>query len=141
LATLYFDSSAYVKLVVDEPHRATAVAMWDDATRVVTSRLAYPEVRAAIAAATRDGRLDERGAKVARRRVGQLWSATFVLELTDDVARAAGDVSDALGLRGADAVHLASALSIAVGEFVFVAWDLRLRSAAVDSGLAIAPPV
>lgn len=42
-------------------------------------------------------------------------------------------------LRGYDAVHLASALAISIGELVFVSWDDELKGAAAAAGLSIAP--
>ncbi|HEX7463112.1 MAG TPA: hypothetical protein VF317_13165 [Dermatophilaceae bacterium] len=50
----YFDSSAFVKLVVEEEGSDLAAALWDGRDAAVSSRLAYPEVRAALAAAARD---------------------------------------------------------------------------------------
>ena len=43
------------------------------------------------------------------------------------------------GLRGADAVHLASALAVGAEATVLAAWDRRLRSGAEAVGLALAP--
>jgi len=43
----------------------TAVALWDDAARVVASRLSIPEVSAALAAAERGGRIDGARARAA----------------------------------------------------------------------------
>ncbi|MGH9055529.1 MAG: type II toxin-antitoxin system VapC family toxin, partial [Acidimicrobiales bacterium] len=56
---VYFDSSAFVKLVVDEAGSDLAAAMWDGCDDALSSRLAYPEVRAALAAAGRSRDLDE----------------------------------------------------------------------------------
>ncbi|MEO7443145.1 MAG: VapC toxin family PIN domain ribonuclease, partial [Acidimicrobiales bacterium] len=39
----------------------------------------------------------------------------------------------------ADAVHLASALTLVEADPILVAWDLRLRTAAVAAGLRVAP--
>ncbi len=54
------------------------------------------------------------------------------------LARQAGDLAEELGLRGYDAVHLASALALG-GDITFVTWDDELRGAAAKSGCAIAP--
>jgi len=45
---LYLDSSAFVKLVVEEDGSDLAAALWDGCDAAVSSRLAYPEVRAAL---------------------------------------------------------------------------------------------
>ena len=56
MAIVYFDSSAFVKLVVEEEGSDLAAALWDGCDVAVSSRLAYPEVRAALAAAGRADR-------------------------------------------------------------------------------------
>jgi len=43
----YFDTSAVVPLLVDEPGSSTAATLWDRADRVVSVRLVYAEARAA----------------------------------------------------------------------------------------------
>jgi len=54
------------------------------------------------------------------------------------LAREAGDLAEQLGLRGYDAVHLASALALGEPTTV-VTWDEELRRAAATSGCAISP--
>jgi predicted nucleic acid-binding protein len=54
------------------------------------------------------------------------------------LAREAGDLAEQLGLRGYDAVHLASALALGEPTTV-VTWDEELRRAAAGAGCATAP--
>jgi prevent-host-death family protein len=56
VAIVYFDSSAFLKLIVEEEGSDLAAEHWDRCDGSVSSRLAYPEVRAVIAAAARDQR-------------------------------------------------------------------------------------
>lgn len=58
MAIVYFHSTAFVKLVVEEDGSELAAALWDGCDAAVSSRLAYPEVRATLTAAGRDHRLD-----------------------------------------------------------------------------------
>ena len=51
---VYFDSSAFVKLLVEEAGSELAAELWDGCDAAVASRLAYPEVRAALAGAARN---------------------------------------------------------------------------------------
>jgi predicted nucleic acid-binding protein len=53
MTLIYFDSSAFVKLLADEAGSDLAAQLWDGCDAAVASRLAYPEVRAALAAAAR----------------------------------------------------------------------------------------
>ena len=50
----YLDTSAAVKLVVEESGSDLVAELWDGCDAALTSRLAYPEVRAALAAAARE---------------------------------------------------------------------------------------
>jgi predicted nucleic acid-binding protein len=107
---------------------------------VATSRLAYPEARAALARRRREGGLS---AEDARRAVSALHrdTRTFVIvELREEVARQAGELADKYPLRGCDAVHLASA--IALGQLTgslpaFMTFDPRQSNAALSEKLSV----
>jgi uncharacterized protein len=136
---VYFDSSALVKLVVEEPGSDLAAAMWDGCDAGLTSRLAYPEVCAALAASGRNHELDEDGLAVAEQAWEEYWAATRPVELTGSVERCAGELARLHSLRGADAVHLASALVIGDPELIFAVWDWRLHAGAQAAHLRVAP--
>jgi uncharacterized protein len=55
------------------------------------------------------------------------------------LARQAGDLAEHYGLRGYDAVHLATALAVDATDLVLVTWDRNLAGAAVQAGIAVAP--
>jgi uncharacterized protein len=139
VAVVCFDSSAFVKLLVDEAGSDVAARLWADADVVVASRLAYPEVRAALAAALRGARLDAGSERRARTDWDGFWSATRVIELSEAIARSAADLAGKLVLGGADAVHLAGAMTLAEVGPVLTTWDLRLHTAAAEAGLVVAP--
>ncbi len=134
-----FDSSAFVKLLVEEPGSELAEQLWNGADTVAASRLALPEVSAALSAARRTGRIDESSELAARRAWSTYWAATDVIELTAAVATNAADLARRLLLGGADAVHLVSARTLTNGDPILVTWDRRLSAAALDAGLSVAP--
>jgi uncharacterized protein len=136
---VYFDSSAFVKLLVEEAGSELAAQLWDGCDAAVSSRLAYPEVRAALAAAGRAGRLEPAELRRADAAWGEFWAATRAVELTDAVAVHAGDLAGRYSLRGADAVHLASMLAIGAGDILFAVWDQRLRAGAAAAGVHLVP--
>ncbi|MFZ5851391.1 MAG: type II toxin-antitoxin system VapC family toxin [Actinomycetota bacterium] len=105
----------------------------------VSSRLAYPEVRATWAAAGRDHRLDPDAQSQAEASWEEYWAETWVMELTGAIAARAGQLADEHALPGADAVHLASALAVGTDELLFTGWDQRLRSGAEAAGILLAP--
>lgn len=139
MAIVYFDSSAFVKLLVEEDGSEVAATLWDRSDAAVSSRLAYPEVCAALAAAGRDHRLDRDGQRHAGSAWEEFWAATRVVELTESIAAHAGELARAHALRGADAVHLASALAIGTSDTLFAVWDARLRSGAQTVGIRVVP--
>jgi uncharacterized protein len=139
VALVYFDSSALVKLVVEEEGSDIASALWDGCDAPFSSRLAYPEVCAALAAARRNHDLDDRGFEAAITDWEQFWQATRAVELTRDVERHAGELARRRTLRGADAVHLASARALETQDLVVAAWDRRLHESVVAEQLSAAP--
>ncbi len=62
-----------------------------------------------------------------------------MIGIDEALAERAGDLAAELGLRGYDAVHLASALSLGAQVTSLVTWDRDLREAAAVKGLAVAP--
>ena len=139
MAIVYFDSSALVKLLVDEPGSEDAAALWDGCDAAVSSRLAYPEVCAALAAASRGRDLDEESLASCERDWEDFWAAIRPVEFTERVSRAAGGLAKRHHLRGADAVHLASALEVDRSALVVAVWDRRLHAGAAAEHLAVAP--
>jgi predicted nucleic acid-binding protein len=136
---VYFDSSAFVKLLVEEEGTDLAAALWDGCDAAVASRLVYPEVRAALAAAARNHDLTDLELDAAEQAWDDYWAATRPVELTAAVERHAGHLARAHALRGADAVHLASALAIGDPDLVVAVWDRRLRVGVRAAGVRVAP--
>jgi uncharacterized protein len=136
---VYFDSSALVKLVVEEAGSELAAELWDGCDAAVASRLAYPEVRAALAAAARNHDLTEHELNAAEQAWDGYWTATRPVELTAAVEQQAGQLARVHALRGADAVHLVSALAIGDPALVVAVWDRRLHAGAQAAGIRVAP--
>ncbi len=134
----FFDTSALLKLVVDEDDSELAEAIWQLARRRICSALAYPEGRAALAAAHRGGRLDDAGLRQAVVNFDAVNGSTHRILPDQKLLDAAGALAEDHALRGYDAVQLASALEIGAGA-VLVSWDAELIGAAVDAGLRAAP--
>lgn len=139
MTVAYFDSSALVKLVIDEPGSEQAAQLWDGADAVLTSRVARPEVRAALAAADRSGRLVTGAHRQAKGYWEELRRALRLVELTPELETAAADLAELHALSGFEAIHLASALTIAQAPVVMATWDGRLHQAARAVRLATLP--
>ncbi len=139
MALIYFDSSALVKLLAEEPGSDLAAELWDGCDAALASRLAYPEVRAALAAAARNHDITENELDAAERDWAGYWAAVRPVELTATVGRHAGELARTHALRGAEAVHLASALAIGEPDIIVAVWDRRLHAGAQAAGCRVAP--
>lgn len=139
MSLLYFDSSAFVKLLVEEDGSDLAAQLWDGCDAALSSRLAYPEVRAALAAAHRNGDLRRADLVEAEHAWDDYWAAVRPVELDARLEQKAGALAAAHALRGADGVHLASALAIGADDLVLAVWDRRLNAGARSAGLRVAP--
>ncbi|HZI98978.1 MAG TPA: type II toxin-antitoxin system VapC family toxin [Actinomycetales bacterium] len=128
---IYLDSSALLKLVVDEPE-STALRAWlsdrPDAPRI-SSQIAKIEVVRAC----------RRGHASALPAARTLLSGLDLIPLTSGVVDAAMDVGQP-ALRSLDAIHLASALPVREDLTAFVAYDLRLADAAAAVALDVVRP-
>jgi uncharacterized protein len=139
MALLFFDSSAFVKLMIKEDGSKLAIGMWNSGDAVFASRLAYPEVRAALAAAHRNHVLDDERLHNAESSWNGFWASVRPVELTARVEQHAGRLAREHSLKGTDAVHLASALTIDDPGLVVAVWDRRLHSSVRAAGAAVAP--
>jgi hypothetical protein len=139
VAVVYFDSSALVKLLMDESGSDLAAEVWDGCDAAVSSRLAYPEVLAALAAAERSKLLSPRECDEVESAWELYWGAVRTIELSPAVANIAGGLTRNSRLHGADAVHLASALAMGSEQLIVAVWDQRLHAAVADHGLRVVP--
>jgi len=126
--------------VLDEPGTDHARDLFMSASSIQSSRLLVPETRAALARAGRDRRFSPAGATRAVDLLRGLLAEVEALELDEHLAERAGDLAASLGLRGSDAVHLASYELIDAGDAVLVAADGDLIRAARALGHAVAIP-
>lgn len=129
-----------MKLVFDEPGSELAAELWDRAEAVVSSQLVYPEARAALAAAHRRGRVDADTLRMAVDAVDALFTQLSIVGLDPDLAHSAGDLAEMHGLRGYDAVHLATALGVNAESLLVATWDRELARGAIESGCSVSPP-
>lgn len=135
----YFDTSAMVKLLVDEPGSERAASAWDSSEAIVSSVLLYPEARAAVAQARRTRRLTLRQRDFSVAALHDLMDAVALVVPDRTIAWNAGALAQRYDLRGYDAMHLASALSVGA-ETRFVTSDHRLAVAATQEGLTTFEP-
>lgn len=135
---VYADASALVKRYVAETGSAEVIALTTGAEGVATALVTRAEVAAAFARAVRVGLLDDVGGRRAQRRFSREWPDVVKVPVTEMLVARAEALAWAHGLRGYDAVQLASALTWqdALGrEIVLATFDRQLWDGARDSGL------
>lgn len=126
----YLDSSALLKLVVEEPE-SWALSDYVGDSRSLSSDLSLVELPRAVRRLGLGSRPLSLAAKV--------LDGLELLRLDDEILARAGDVSSP-ALRSLDAIHLASALSLGRELDALVTYDRRLASAAADAGLRVESP-
>ena len=139
---LYLDTSALVKLYVNEDDTETVRRQVNVASQVAASRVAYPEARAALARRQRENTLSRIGYRKAINALDEDVPTLVIVELAVSTARLAGQLAEQHALRGFDAIHLASAVELAAmfGDFpTFGCFDDRLNDAARAVGLPLMP--
>ena len=134
----YFDTSAIISLIIEEPSSALTSRLWDDAERIVSVRVLYPEARAALARAERMRRVTRGQLTAAIAELESIIGQVDHIEINAPLARLAGDLAQTHGLRGYDAVHLAAAATAADNELVVVTGDSDLGRAATSLGISVA---
>lgn len=138
----YLDTSALVKLYVYEPGSEVVRQLVDSAMVVATSKVAYPEARAALARGFREGLFSEIDYRQIVAVLQQDWPRYFVLEVTDSLVWLAGELAEKHRLRGFDSIHLASAITLRAqvkSRVIAACWDVRLWEALSSLGMEVIP--
>lgn len=139
---LYLDTSAFVKLVLDEPGAAETRAWYAQARQASSSVITYPEATSALCRHVHElGAAKERlSAWLAA--LETCWRRCLRVPIFE---RSAARLAMTHALRGMDAVQLASASELRArvladtpgADFHFLAFDRRLLEAAEREGFAM----
>lgn len=130
---IYIDSSALVKRYVEEAGSGAVDRLLADHPYVATSRLAYPEILSALNRKRRAREIPLRILDELTEAFESDWSKLFVLEFDDALLPVIKAAIRRHAIRGADAVHLASAMwlrSVLKEDVVFACADAKLLEAA-----------
>ncbi|MDR0945169.1 MAG: type II toxin-antitoxin system VapC family toxin [Bifidobacteriaceae bacterium] len=128
--TYYFDTSALIKHVIEEPETPAFQVLWEDTRHAaVSSMLLKTElIRTASkkdAQATADART--------------LLKELDLINVTDSILSSAADLPPTV-LRTLDAIHLATALTLEDDLDAVVTYDHRMADAARSLGLTVLSP-
>jgi uncharacterized protein len=132
------DTSALLKLFIEEEHSAAVAATASAADGVAVARLAWAEAMAAIARRAREVPRDAALLEQARHAFAERWPDLLVLDATQAVVEQGADFAEVFALRAYDAVQLATLQTLrlqATDEVRFACFDSRLREAALTLGI------
>jgi len=139
---VYLDASALVKRYVAEAGSVAVERLIDQADALGTSVISRAEVSAALAKAVRMNFVARDAAAKALKRFTADWTHFIRLQLTETLVARAASLAWEQGLRGYDAVHLATALvwHESLSQPVVVAtFDRQLWHGAQATGLIAWP--
>lgn len=139
---LYLDASAAIKRYVIEPGTAEVHQAIEASSLVGTGLISRAEIAAALAKARRMGVLLPDEAEAALEAFRAEWPDFVRIQITETLVARADSLAWQHGLRGYDAVHLASALVWQEGmdePVTMATFDRRLWESARQSGLAVFP--
>lgn len=125
----YLDSSAIVKLVVEEPESAALRRYLRRRRPLVSSALARAEVARALLPLGEE----------ARRRGGDVLSRLELIRINDRILAAAGSLLP-MDLRTLDAIHLATAQQLEPDLARLITYDDRMSAAAEEIGYPVLAP-
>ena len=130
--TTYVDSSALLKAYVEEADSDIAEHLLAADPVLVTSWITLVEVRRNLARLVEPTDLPE-----LRRRFERNLDEFALVSVDQVVCESAADISEQLGVRSLDAVHLACARRLQVPGLSFLTFDLRQAQAARSLGFTV----
>jgi predicted nucleic acid-binding protein len=137
---VYADTSALFKLVVAESGSTELRELRPSISILATVRIAFVEMRAALAAAMRDQRIVGDDLEKARRLLGFVWSNVSAMDVDETLVGDAANLAERFALRACDAVHLAGLARLGrPAEVTFACWDRELREPASRLGYPLHP--
>ena len=138
----FWDTSALVPLLAEEPGSATARALLREDPSLCIWWAARTECLSGLQRRLRERKLTRGGFETARRRLLDLEAAATVVQPSEAVRERAERLLAVHALRAADAFHVAAALLAASdrpGEISFVTLDERQSEAAEREGFTVLP--
>lgn len=132
---IYFDTSAFVKRYVSEAGTDSVLEWCDQATEIILSGIALPEIISAFCRLKREARITDTQYRQLKSLLLADIEDAAICDLTPAVLGQAISSLEKNVLRGMDAIHIGSAVVLKAD--VFVSADKRQLDAAVRMGLRV----
>jgi hypothetical protein len=128
------------KLITTEIGSVEMRAAEQRSDAIACASIGYVELRAAAAAALRQGRIATRLRADTVDAIERLWQRVLQVSIDEPLVRQAGDLADRMELRGYDAIHLAALVASGpTSEVSLACWDAQLRRSAGLFGYQLIP--
>ena len=102
---LFCDTSALIKLLIDEPESDQMQQASSDAEAIAVCRITWAEAMAAMARRQREDPMSGNNIDLARGRLIQNWNDLTIVEVSQNLVETAGLFADGFALRGYDSVQ------------------------------------
>jgi uncharacterized protein len=138
---LYIDTSALVKRYLNEDGTEAVMSLCLEAEALAISEVGYAETLAAFYRKSREGVIDAKALRKAIQEFKSEWETMATVSVGGPVNQRVEALIATHGLRGFDAIHLASAVVLkdqGIKDLVFLAADQRLVGAAKAERLQVA---
>ena len=109
---IYLDTSSLVKLYVEEEDSSKVADLVRSSKVIATSLIAFAEARSAFARRYRENAFTPYQYKRLVSFFNQDWDNYLIVRITKELVWLAGDLAERRRLRGFDAIHLSSALTL-----------------------------
>jgi predicted nucleic acid-binding protein len=135
---VYFDTSAFVPLLINEPSSPRCLTLWQQADTACSSAIIRLEASAALAQARRNSRIKNTELVDALDSMDELLSDMNLIQVDTGVIREGAAFARSCALRAYDALHCATAFSAADEDFVAASGDAALLRSWQQIGLTTA---
>ena len=135
---IYLDTSSLVKLYVEEEGSSEINKLVQSSIITATSLIAYAEARSAFARRYREKAFKPNEYRHLILNFNEDWNNYLSLKVTDELVRLAGDLTEKHELRGFDAIHLASSITLnkeVSSPVTFSCFDQKLQKTSALEGL------
>ena len=142
MVIIFCDTSALMKLLVDEAQSDQMRQIGTTVDAIAVCRISWAETMAALARLQREDPISTEEFEQVRQHLIQSWKTFAIVEVSQPLVETAGRFADVFALRGYDSVQLAAAheLRVKTDETVlFACYDRRLNQAAQILQLEVLP--
>lgn len=112
LVILFCDTSALMKLLVDEAQSDQMRQISTTVDAIGVCRISWAETMAALARLQREDPISNEDLEQARQQLIQCWKTFTIVEVCQPLVETAGRFADVFALRGYDSVQLAAVNSL-----------------------------